>query len=127
MSLQYTNLTQEQVDELSNEIVKINRQIELLESPDFEDTLPSVKQALQELKAYREQEQGIIDQWNQRSNAQTEAAPAEVGPIDYNALAQNPTVKKFFDALLKTMSAANVQQEQARPQAPVGGLLNEEI
>ena len=84
-------MTQEQLNQLSQEIVKVSRQIEILNGPDFADTVPQVEAAKEALIAYKnEAEAQIRAHQAQAAAAAPAAAPAAnpFGQINMQALGQ---------------------------------------
>ena len=84
-------MTQEQLNQLSQEIVKVSRQIEILNGPEFADTVPQVETAKEALIAYkREAEAQISAHQAQAAAAAPAAAPAAnpFGQINMQALGQ---------------------------------------
>lgn len=85
-------MTQEQLNQLSQEIVKVSRQIEILNGPEFADTVPQVESAKEALIAYKnEAEAQIRAHQAQAAAAAPAAAPAAnpmFGQINMQALGQ---------------------------------------
>lgn len=113
-------MTQEQLDQLSQEIVKVSRQIEILNGPEFADTVPQVESAKEALIAYKDEAEAQI----RAHQAQAAAAPAAnpFGQIDMQALVQ------LVAALRPAGTAQAAAQAAPAPQAaaaanPLAGLL----
>ena len=85
-------MTQEQLNQLSQEIVKVSRQIEILNGPEFADTVPQVETAKEALIAYKnEAEAQIRAHQAQAAAVAPAAAPAAnpmFGQINMQALGQ---------------------------------------
>ena len=84
-------MTQEQLNQLSQEIVKVSRQIEILNGPDFADTVPQVEAAKEALIAYKQEAEAQIRAHQaQAAAAAPAAAPAAnpFGQINMQALGQ---------------------------------------
>lgn len=84
-------MTQEQLNQLSQEIVKVSRQIEILNGPEFADTVPQIESAKEALIAYKnEAEAQIRAHQAQAAAAAPAAAPAAnpFGQINMQALGQ---------------------------------------
>ena len=126
-------MTQEQINQLRQEIPMISRQIEILRGPDFTDSVPQIATAIEALENYKNEASRIVSEYDAAHApaqpampavrpgilnlgslygqpapaAQPAAAPAvapALGQIDVNALRANP----IFQALL--------QAAQAQPQ-----------
>lgn len=82
-------MTQEQLNQLSQEIVKVSRQIEILNGPEFADTVPQVESAKEALIAYKNEAEAQI-RAHQAQAAAPAAAPAAnpFGQINMQALGQ---------------------------------------
>ena len=96
-------MTQEQLNQLSQEIVKVSRQIEILNGPEFADTVPQVESAKEALIAYKREAEAQI------SAHQAQAAAA--------APAANPFGQINMQALGQLVAA--LQQAGTAPAAPV--------
>lgn len=96
-------MTQEQLNQLSQEIVKVSRQIEILNGPEFADTVPQVETAKEALIAYKNDAEAQIRAHQAQAAA---AAPAAnpFGQINMQALGQ---------------LVAALQQAGTAPAAPV--------
>ena len=85
-------MTQEQLNQLSQEIVKVSRQIEILNGPEFADTVPQVETAKEALIAYKQEAEAQIRAHQaQAAAAAPAAAPAAnpmFGQINMQALGQ---------------------------------------
>lgn len=86
-------MTQEQLNQLSQEIVKVSRQIEILNGPEFADTVPQVESAKEALIAYKNEAEAQIraHQAQAAAAAAPAAAPAAnpmFGQINMQALGQ---------------------------------------
>ena len=83
-------MTQEQLNQLSQEIVKVSRQIEILNGPEFADTVPQVEDAKQALIAYKNEAEAQIRAHQAQAAAAPAAAPAAnpFGQINMQALGQ---------------------------------------
>ena len=99
-------MTQEQLNQLSQEIVKVSRQIEILNGPEFADTVPQVETAKEALIAYKNEAEAQI----RAHQAQPAAAPAA-------APAANPFGQINMQALGQLVAA--LQQAGTAPAAPV--------
>ena len=99
-------MTQEQLNQLSQEIVKVSRQIEILNGPEFADTVPQVEAAKDALIAYKREAEAQIS----AHQAQAAAAPAA-------APAANPFGQINMQALGQLVAA--LQQAGTAPAAPV--------
>lgn len=100
-------MTQEQLNQLSQEIVKVSRQIEILNGPEFADTVPQVEDAKQALIAYKNEAEAQIRAHQAQAAA---AAPAA-------ASAANPFGQINMQALGQLVAA--LQQAGTAPAAPV--------
>ena len=100
-------MTQEQLNQLSREIVKVSRQIEILNGPEFADTVPQVEDAKQALIAYKNEAEAQIRAHQAQAAA---AAPAA-------ASAANPFGQINMQALGQLVAA--LQQAGTAPAAPV--------
>lgn len=96
-------MTQEQLNQLSQEIVMVSRQIEILNGPEFADTVPQVETAKEALIAYKNDAEAQIRAHQAQAAA---AAPAAnpFGQINMQALGQ---------------LVAALQQAGTAPAAPV--------
>lgn len=84
-------MTQEQFNQLNQEIVKVNRQIEILNGPEFADTVPEVGEAKRALQNYVAEAQARVAEYNaQHAAPAVGAAPAAgmFGQVNTAALAQ---------------------------------------
>lgn len=84
-------MTQEQLNQLSQEIVKVSRQIEILNGPEFADTVPQVETAKEALIAYKNEAEAQIRAHQAQAAAAPAAAPAAnpmFGQINMQALGQ---------------------------------------
>lgn len=83
-------MTQEQLNQLSQEIVKVSRQIEILNGPEFADTVPQVETAKEALIAYKQEAEAQIRAHQAQAAAAPAAAPAAnpFGQINMQALGQ---------------------------------------
>lgn len=119
-------MTQEQINQLRQEIPMISRQIEILNGPEFADTVPEIATAVEALENYKDEASRIVSEYDAANApaqsampavrpgilnlgslygqpapaAQPAAAPAEApapGQIDVDALRTNP----IFQALLQ--------------------------
>ena len=84
-------MTQEQFNQLNQEIVKVNRQIEILNGPEFADTVPEVGEAKQALQNYVAEAQARVAEYNaQHAAPAVGAAPAAgmFGQVNTAALTQ---------------------------------------
>lgn len=109
-------MTQEQLNQLSQEIVKVSRQIEILNGPEFADTVPQVETAKEALIAYkREAEAQISAHQAQVAPAAPAAAPAAnpFGQINMQALGQ------LITALQQAGTAPAAAPVAPAPQAAV--------
>lgn len=100
-------MTQEQLNQLSQEIVKVTRQIEILNGPEFADTVPQVETAKQALIAYKNEAEAQI----RAHQAQAAAAAPAAAP------AANPFGQINMQALGQLVAA--LQQAGTAPAAPV--------
>ena len=117
-------MTQEQINQLRQEIPMISRQIEILRGPDFTESVPQIATAIEALENYKNEASRIVSEWDATHApaqpampavrpgilnlgslygqpapaAQPAAAPA-LGQIDVNALRANP----IFQALLQAV------------------------
>lgn len=97
-------MTQEQLNQLSQEIVMVSRQIEILNGPEFADTVPQVETAKEALIAYKQEAEDQI-----RAHQEQAAAPAA-------APAANPFGQINMQALGQLVAA--LQQAGTAPAAP---------
>lgn len=99
-------MTQEQFNQLSQEIPMISRQIEILNGPEFADTVPEVETAKEALIAYKREAEAQIN----AHQAQAAAAPAAnpFSQINMQALGQ-------LVAALQQVGAALAPQATAAP------------
>lgn len=83
-------MSQEQLNQLSQEIVKVSRQIEILNGPEFADTVPQVESAKEALIAYKNEAEAQIRAHQAQAAAAPAAAPAAnpFGQINMQALGQ---------------------------------------
>lgn len=131
------NLNQEQINILRHEIPMINRQIELMSGPEFQNTVPEVATAIAALQHYKHAAEEHVAEWDRAHQppiqsrllnlnafynpgatpapapTQPVAQPAQTAPagIDPNllqAITQNPLAM----ALLQTALQAQQQQQQ---------------
>lgn len=100
-------MTQEQLNQLSQEIVKVSRQIEILNGPEFADTVPQVETAKEALIAYKNEAEAQI----RAHQAQAAAAAPAAAP------AANPFGQINMQALGQLVAA--LQQAGTAPAAPV--------
>lgn len=100
-------MTQEQLNQLSQEIVKVSRQIEILNGPEFADTVPQVETAKEALIAYKNEAEAQI----RAHQAQAAAVAPAAAP------AANPFGAINMQALGQLVAA--LQQAGTAPAAPV--------
>ena len=81
-------MTQEQLNQLSQEIVKVSRQIEILNGPEFADTVPQVESAKEALIAYKQEAEAQIRAHQAQAAAAAPAANPMFGQINMQALGQ---------------------------------------
>ena len=99
-------MTQEQLNQLSQEIVKVSRQIEILNGPEFADTVPQVESAKEALIAYKNEAEAQI-RAHQAQAAAAAPAAAPAAPAPQAAVAANPLA-----SLLATLAQSAVPAAQ---------------
>ena len=90
-------MTQEQINTLKNEIVSLNKQVDILNSGDFADTVPEIETAKTAIKNYIAKAQAEIDKF------EAEHAPKPVkieGLEGLEELLKNPIVKQILELFL---------------------------
>lgn len=90
-------MTQEQINTLKNEIVSLNKQVDILNSEDFADTVPEIETAKTAIKNYIAKAQAEIDKF------EAEHAPKAVkieGIEGLEELLKNPIVKQILELFL---------------------------
>lgn len=75
-------MTQEQINTLKNEIVSLNKQVDILNSEDFADTVPEIETAKTAIKNY------------------IAKAQAEIDELGLEELLKNPIVKQILELFL---------------------------
>lgn len=80
-------MTQEQLNQLSQEVVTVSRQIEILNGPEFADTVPQVESAKEALLAYKNEAEAQIRAHQAQAAAAAQAANP-FGQINMQALGQ---------------------------------------
>lgn len=124
------DFTQEQINQLRQEINSVGRQITILSGPEFAESVPEIANAIRALTNYKNHAAGIVAQWDAEHGTAQPAMPAvrpgilnlagifggaaapaaQVAPaavpaqaaagIDINALRANP----LFQALVAAMA-----------------------
>lgn len=57
-------MTQEQINQLRQEVPMIARQIEILNGPEFADTVPQIATAIEALENYKNEASRIVSEWD---------------------------------------------------------------
>lgn len=57
-------MTQEQINQLRQEIPMISRQIEILRGPDFTESVPQIATAIEALENYKNEASRIVSEWD---------------------------------------------------------------
>lgn len=97
-------MTQEQINTLKNEIVSLNKQVDILNSEDFADTVPEIETAKTAIKNYIDKAQAEIDKF------EAEHAPKTVkieGIEGLEELLKNPIVKQILELFLNGLKNLN--------------------
>lgn len=113
-------MTQEQITTLKNEIVSLNKQVDILNSADFADTVPEIETAKTAIKNYIQKAQAEIDKF------EAEHAPKTVkieGIEGLEELLKNPIVKQILELFLNGLKNLNKQQSDTK-KSKVQGLHN---
>ena len=95
-------MTQEQITTLKNEIVSLNKQVDILNSADFADTVPETAKTA--IKNYIQKAQAEIDKF------EAEHAPKTVkieGLEGLEELLKNPIVKQILELFLNGLKNLN--------------------
>lgn len=99
-------MTQEQINTLKNEIVSLNKQVDILNSEDFADTVPEIETAKTAIKNYITKAQAEIDKF------EAEHAPKTVkieGIEGLEELLKNPIVKQILELFLNGLKNLSKQ------------------
>ena len=106
-------MTQEQFNELRQDIVNVTRQIQVLSGPEFADTVPEIETAKHALEAYKAEAERQVAEYEAARTAQaaapsaTGAAPGQVNLAALTAAIQsNPTLQSILGTLLQNAAAS---------------------
>ena len=106
-------MTQEQFNELRQDIVNVTRQIQVLSGPEFADTVPEIETAKHALEAYKAEAERQVAEYEAARTAQTAApsaggvAPGQVNLAALTAAIQsNPTLQSILGTLLQNAVAS---------------------
>ena len=102
-------MTQEQITTLKNEIVSLNKQVDILNSADFADTVPEIETAKTAIKNYIQKAQAEIDKF------EAEHAPKTVkieGIEGLEELVKNPIVQQIIALFLRGLK--NMQSTETK-------------
>lgn len=106
-------MTQEQYNELRQDITNVTRQIQILSGPEFADTVPEIAEAKEALERYKAEAERQVAAYEAASRPAPAAVAPAVGaaPGQVNlaaltaAIQANPALQSILGALLQNAGA----------------------